>query len=165
MTLTDTLLSDGRLNNLDIFSEWGVNRNIHYSRGRFGVQTNLHLYRRDRHPVISSKSTVAWLIIKECHEGPGYGNNHKKAMDTLGRFKHYCYIHQCFKLAKMICDDCHLCKRMEAAPCTQRMGQLPQEILSTSPPFSTVSADICGPFRVWLKKIPKIWVLVYIRAG
>ena len=44
MSLTDSLLSQGQLENLDVYTKEGINRTIHYSKGRFFHKSNIALY-------------------------------------------------------------------------------------------------------------------------
>ena len=41
------------------------------------------------------------------------------------------------------------------------MGQVGPDCLTPSPPFSNVSADLAGPFRIKFKE-RKTWVLIYL---
>ena len=43
----------------------------------------------------------------------------------------------------------------------QKMGQVGLDCITPSPPFSNVSADLAGPFRIKYKE-RKTWVLIYL---
>ena len=84
MDATDALLSEGKMSNLNIESQAGVNRDIHYSVGRFGQAGTQALYKLPALPVISAGSRLAELILRGAHEGE-HGLNHRKANDALAR--------------------------------------------------------------------------------
>jgi len=59
---------------------------------------------------------------------------------------------------------CELCRRQKR--CEQLIGKISPKQLFPSPPFSSVTADVAGPYIVWDRtssmRILKVWVLVYL---
>lgn len=51
-------------------------------------------------------------------------------------------------MAKTICQGCVQCTRTNPRPLKQKMGDLPTERVTMSPPFYQVGVDYCGPFFV-----------------
>ena len=56
---------------------------------------------------------------------------------------------------------CCVLERAIQNPSQQKMGLLPQECLTPSLPFSDVSADLAGPFKLKYKE-KKTWILIYL---
>ena len=76
------------------------------------------------------------------------------------------YIYHGADPAKRICQECVLCTLREAKRCEQLIGKISPEWLFPSPPFSSVTADVAGPYivqdRTSSMKISKVCVLVYL---
>lgn len=120
------------------------------------------LYNISEHVVLSPESCVAELILREGHEGPLYFSpNHRKAMDTLAKSRERCYIYRGYNLAKSVYDSCQACKVKAHKECSQKMGSVPPEVLIPAPAFTHVAADLMVPFQFKLKKVPKVWILIY----
>ena len=49
-------------------------------------------------------------------------------------------------LARQICHQCLLCRKIQAKAQSQLMGQLPKARITPATPFSTTGVDYCGPF-------------------
>lgn len=94
--------------------------------------------------MLSPESRLSEIILRECHEGPVFSPVHWSAADCLVRSQRYGYIVKGFQAAKQICSACTQCNIKEAEACTQRMGQLPKDVLLLAPPFTNVSVDLCG---------------------
>ena len=82
--------------------------------------------------------------MREAHTNGG----HRGRDATLARFRNtYCTPHAS-KVAIQVKMDCQLCKLGDPQLMSQEMGRLPEERLTSSPPFTHVSLDLFGPFTV-----------------
>ena len=69
---------------------------------------------------------------------------------------------------RRIIDKCITCRRLRAAPMTQKMADLPSQRLEKTPPFWHCGIDVFGPFHIsygrHTKTSPgtkKIWILLF----
>ena len=98
-----------------------------------------------KHPyLISSNHPVARLIVSECHEVA-----HNGCEWVVGLVRKKFWITGLRRLVKGILKGCVKCRKLFAAPCSQKMADLPPErIESHNPPFSYTGVDCFGPFLV-----------------
>ena len=75
----------------------------------------------------------------------------------------YALIYKPYNLALQVSRNCPRCSLEDAKKKrnSQKMGQIGLDSLVPSPPFSNVSADLAGPFRIKYKE-RKTWVLIYL---
>ena len=68
-----------------------------------------------------------------------------------------------YRWALQVSKTCPRCILEEAKRKTvqQKIGQLNGNCLTPSPPFSNVSADLAGPFRIKYRE-RKTWILIYL---
>ena len=124
-------------------------RTLHPILGRDGL---LHIGGRlshadllfiQKHPIIiSAKDELTKRIFEQthvsmCHCGPTL------LMSTVGQ-RFYCTGARL--LARQICRQCMLCRKVQAKAQTQLMGQLPKDRITPAIPFATTGVDYCGPF-------------------
>ena len=96
-----------------------------------------------RHPVmLSPKDPLTILILTSkhitlCHCGPTL------LCSTIGlEF----YITGVKQLARTVCKNCVVCKKISAKAHQQLMGQLPEARVTEAPAFTTCGVDYAGPF-------------------
>ncbi|XP_067927903.1 uncharacterized protein [Watersipora subatra] len=133
--------------------------------GRLENQTDLTM--EEKHPVLIPKHThVSYLIAKHYHERI----YHLGRRSTLAAIREagYWLVNSTGQIKNLI-GKCVNCKRLRKAPATQLMGQLPEERLARTPPFTHVGVDVFGPFyvkerRTELKRWGLITACLYSRA-
>ena len=163
MKETDELITQGRLNGYDIQTKEGINRSIHYTTGRFGKETLMKLYGIPELPVLHASTKLALLIMREAHSGADSLNHRRSPSDIIGRARQYALIYKPYSLALQVSKSCPRCilEEVRRKPVQQKIGQLDANCLTPSPPFSDVSADLAGPFRIKFRE-RKIWILIYL---
>ena len=96
-----------------------------------------------RHPlIVSSKDHLIRLLLNYNHVCLGHCGP-TLLMSNAGDKLH---ILGARRLARTICSQCVICRKVAARTETQRMGQLPAARITPSPPFSVTSIDYAGPF-------------------
>ena len=103
------------------------------------------------------------MIIREAHCGADCTNHRRSPSDIIGRARQYAVIYKPYKLALQVSKTCPQCSLEEAKTKTvqQKIGQLDVSCVTPSPPFSNVSADLAGPFRIKYRE-QKTWILIYL---
>ena len=83
--------------------------------------------------------------------------------DIIGRAHQFAVIYKPYRLALQVSKSCPHCILEDAKkkPVQQKIGQLDGDCLTPSPPFSNISADLAGPFRIKYRE-RKTWVLIYL---
>ena len=98
-----------------------------------------------RHPIIvSSKDHLIRLLLNYNHVCLGHCGP-TLLMSNAGDKLHILGA-RC--LARTICSQCVICRKVAARIETQRMGQLPAARITPSPPFSVTGIDYVGPFTL-----------------
>ena len=87
---------------------------------------------------------VTHLLMRAAHEKGG----HRGRDSTLARFRHLYWVSRGSKLAGLIKGQCQLCKLREPKLLNQQMGEIPDDRLTPSPPFTKVMTDLFGPYKV-----------------
>ena len=161
---TDDLLSEGHMTKMDIQSADGINQSLHCTVGHFGEEGVNQLFGRKSLPVTSANSKLAKLILQGAHQGV-LQFNHQKSQDALARSQGVAFIYHGEDLAKKIRQECVLCTLREAKRCEQLIGKISPTRLSPSPPFTSVTADVAGPYIIQdstsSTRISKVWALIY----
>ena len=111
--------------------------------------------------VLSPNSAIAQLIFRDYHNKYGHLASVKKVQaKILVNF----YIPRSYNSLMKIKRDCNLCKKLQALPMMQRMGDLKTERFVKSKPFTNILVDCLGPFTAFdaVKKrtTGKVWGLV-----
>lgn len=98
-----------------------------------------------KHPVIlPHDSKVSQMIVQEMHNDVHLGTEW-----VLSRLRRKYWITKARKLIKSVKNKCVTCKKLYAAPMSQKMADLPVErCVPGKPPFTFVGVDLCGPFYV-----------------
>ena len=94
--------------------------------------------------ILPSKSKIANLIAREAHEIAHLGVEW-----SLSRLRSKYWITHGRAVLRRIKDDCVVCRKLYAPPCSQKMANLPVDRLTAgNPPFSMVATDCFGPMLV-----------------
>ena len=112
-----------------------------------------------RHPTIIPKtSLIAKLIVRAHHERI----YHLGYRSTLGAVREAGYwIVNGSGIVKACINLCTHCKKLRAKPNNQQMGELPEERLERTAPFTHIGMDVFGPFHVKDRRTEaKRWGLV-----
>merc|ERR1711867_46415 len=163
MKETDNILYEESMKKTDNLLSQGYTRTVHYTTGRFG-KTNLQtLYGISELPVLHNSTRLALLITREAHQGQAGVNHRKSPSDMIGRSWQYALIYKPYNLPLQVAKNCPRCSLEDAKSKRnkQKMGQVGPDCQTPSPPFSNVSADLAGPFRIKNKE-RKTWVLIYL---
>lgn len=101
----------------------------------------------NKHPVIlSHKSVIAGLIARDVHE-----TAHMGIEWSLSRLRCKYWVTRARVLLRRIKGQCIVCRKLYAAPCAQKMANLPPErLVQGGHPFSVVGTDCFGPYMVKL---------------
>ena len=123
----------------------------------------MKLYGISELPILHNSSRLALLIIREAHSGADSTSHRKSPSDIIGRARQFAVIYKPYRLALQVSKSCPRCILEEAKRKTvqQKIGQLDGNCLTPSPPFSDVSADLAGPFRIKYRE-RKTWILIYL---
>ena len=82
---------------------------------------------------------------------------------TVERF----YVSGLRAISRKVVHNCVPCRRTNATPCTQQMGQLPADRVRPAPQFQSIGLDYSGPFivRTGYTRKPiyeKAYVCIYV---
>ncbi len=111
-----------------------------------GRLTHAALHPHVRHPAILPKdSQISTLLIKHyheqvCHEGRGMTMNELRSNGI--------WILGCNKAVSSHIYKCTKCRKFRRPTEEQRMADLPQERMETTPPFTYCGMDCFGPFYI-----------------
>ena len=116
-------------------------------------------------PILMPKSRAALLYMTRAHCGE-FDTEHKSVAETLARSRTSVWIHKGRDLAKYICTHCPVCIRNKKRMCGQQMARIRPEGLIVCRPWTTVSLDFAGPFKIKgvvnSRARMKCWVIVYV---
>ena len=138
--------------------------NIVVTSGRLREESLSKLIGSPYLPILMPETRAAHLYMLEAHEGED-GTVHNSIAETLARSRKKVWIHRGRNLAKKICNECYRCKRENLVLAKQQMGKIKDESSSVSKPFTFVSLDFAGPYKVKGIVNPrtriKCWIAVY----
>ena len=97
-----------------------------------------------RLPVLMPSTRLAKLIMIESH----CEDHRKTPSDALARSREQAWIVRGGKLAKTTNANCPSCRLDSKKTADQLMGDIPQHQLVPCPPFTNISLDFLGPFKV-----------------
>ena len=116
-------------------------------------------------PILMSQTRAAYLYMNRAHCGE-FGTEHKSIAETLARSRTSVWIHRGRDLAKKICNSCPLCIKNKKRLCGQQMARIRPERLVVCRPWTYVSLDFAGPYKVRgvvnSRARMKCWILVYV---
>ena len=126
--------------------------------GRLANATNMSY--DAKHPMILPKSdqNVESLIRAE-HQKLGHAGVNHTFSSLAMRF----WIVNGREAVKQSVNKCVTCQKLFKPPCTQKMGDLPNDRVESRAPFESTGIDMFGPFRVKNggRKFYKRWVIIF----
>ena len=132
--------------------------------GRLGEKSLSRLLGVSSLPILMPSSRTAYLYMVRAHEGQ-HKTEHKSIVDTLAQSRQSVWIVRGRMLAKKVCDSCYTCKRMKIKLSGQLMANIKEESLTVCRPWTYISLDFCGPYRVKgavnKRAKMKCWIVVY----
>ena len=150
-------LSKGYLDSLRPIEEKG----IIYVTGRCDMSI-LELLGVHRLPILARSTRLAELIMIEAHSE----DHRSTSSDVLARSRQRAWVVRGRFLAKQVCKWCPICRLRRKELTKQIMADIPQHQLRPCPPFSFISIDFAGPYRVKAmgnsRAFLKVWGLVII---
>ena len=84
---------------------------------------------------------------------------------TLSALRQNIWLTKGRREVKRVINRCITCQRQRKSCSTQRMGQLPHERVSFSPPFTHVRVDFAGPLYVRDNTVKKTYVCIFTCAS
>ena len=161
MVDTHAALEEGKLESLVPVKEG----QIVVTRGRLGeecLQAHLGV---SALPILMATTRAAYLYMTRAHTGE-HGTEHKGIVETLARSRTSVWVHRGRDLAKRICRNCPLCIKEKKKLMGQQMALIKPERLVVCRPWTFVSLDFCGPFKIKgvvnARARKKCWVVVYV---
>ena len=110
-----------------------------------GRLQNSELNFDQQHPLILPKEHhITTLIIEDTH----HKNLHASGQLLLSLIRQKFWIPDARNVLKKITHKCLACFRLKATTATQLMGQLPEERVRSTRPFTNSGVDYAGPFYV-----------------
>ena len=150
-------LEKGHLDSLRPFEEKG----ILYVRGRCG-QSLLEPLGVTKLPVLAHITRLAELIMWESH----CKDHRMSSSDVLARSRQWAWIIRGRYLARLICKTRPKCKLTQKKLSAQLMADITVHQLRPCPPFTYISLDFAGPYKVKAmgnsRAYVKSWGLVII---
>ena len=135
-------------------------KGVFFTTGRVGRGINAILG-VDRLPILLPESRLAFLIMVESHEE----DHRRDYKDTLARSRERAWVLRGGQLARRVCKLCPKCRMSNRKLASQVMGEIKEEHLIPCPPFTNVSLDFMGPYRVKgmvnSRAVMKVWGLVF----
>ena len=100
-------------------------------------------YDRDGLPLLTSKSPLSKLIMRDAHV-----TDHSGLDRTVQRSREVAWIVQGRRIAKSVIRDCFECKRRSAVLQKQVMAPLSEHRLPPTPVFGSTAVDLFGPLKI-----------------
>ena len=139
MEPTKAVLDRGDLTSLRVHYSKG----IYYTQGRAGRALE-KLLGITKLPVLMPGTRLAKLLMWESHD-----EDHRRTpSDALARSRERAWIVRGAKLAKYVTEHCPKCKLTQKKFAAQLMGDIPEHQLTPCPPFTNISVDFLGPYKV-----------------
>ena len=135
------------------------------TRGRLGETGMQRILGVSALPILVPSSRVAELYMWRAHQGYS-GLFHRSAVQTLAKSRLSVWIVKGKDLAKKVCRDCMVCRRIKKNLAQQQMAIMKEESLQVCPPWTNVSLDFAGPIiikgEVNVRSRGKSWILIYV---
>ena len=114
-----------------------------------------------KHPLLlSSSSHMASIIIRDAHIRSGHGG----IQATMSYIRQTFWVTNCYSNVRRAIRSCVKCARFAKLTPPQLMGDLPEERVTPSRPFTTCGVDYAGPFSVKFgyRKQSKSYLAVFV---
>ena len=131
--------------------------------GRFNNKTLGKLLGKENLPVLMPSCVLARLILAHCHE-----EDHRRSpTDVMARSRRHTWIHRGYALAKKVVQGCMRCRLEDTKAAQQVLSQVPEGILTISPPFTATACDLFGPYITRgmggsVRRSMKTWGVMFI---
>ena len=112
-------------------------------------------------PIIPHEHPIAEKIVRFTHEKTAHSGREYVVAEIRRKY----WITGVRGLVKRVLRKCMTCRRQDARPCEQQMGDLPPDrVTSGGPAFMSVGVDYFGPIAVkrGLGTREKIWLPIYL---
>ena len=108
------------------------------------------------------ETRLGMVIMTTCHSE----DHRRSASDTLARSRNYAWIPNGTRLAKKVVRSCVKCRLTAKRTAQQVMGQLPEDVLEVSPPFTCTALDLFGPYKCrgmggGVRKSMSVWGVIF----
>ena len=98
-----------------------------------------------KHPVIVPPTFIAELILRDIHLAAGHLG--REVILSMARNKYH--IVRANTLARKVCNECVICRKVNGKPLSQVMADLPEtRVVGDHPPFTNTGIDYFGPFII-----------------
>ena len=95
---------------------------------------------------------LTYRIMRDCH----VLGRHSGRDATLAKFRSKYHTSRAHRIAAAVCKHCTYCKLFKVKLLGQKMGALPVERFSPSPPFDSSVLDLFGPYLIRGEKNPRV---------
>merc|ERR1712082_365912 len=137
--LTKAALDSGDLSSLMVHYSKG----IYYTQGRAGRALE-KLLGLTKLPILMSGSRLAKLLMWESHAE----DRRRTPSDALAWSRERAWIVRGAKLAKYVTEHCPKCKLTQKKFAAQLMADILEHQLTPCPPFTNISVDFLGLYKV-----------------
>ena len=139
MKPTEIAIEKGDLTSLRPFRNGG----IVYTKGRVGRSLELVLG-MSRLPILMPSTRLAKILMWSCHAE----DHRRQPSDALARTREKAWIVRGASLAKYVAKHCPICRLESKKTAGQIMADIPVHQTTPCPPFTHVSLDFLGPYKV-----------------
>lgn len=96
-----------------------------------------------KHPIVlPRKSHVTTLIIRHTHKQLGHaGRGH-----VLAKRREQYWVIKVNSAVRQLISSCVICRRIKSTPQDQKLADLPDDLLTPTPPFTYIGVDYFGPY-------------------
>ena len=100
-----------------------------------------HYFGAQELPLILASTEMGFMICLDAHE-----QTHRSGDMALTVTKSVAFVVGAKKVLLSIRRKCMVCRREQAAPLRQRMGDMPEELQEMVGPFKKIALDLAGPY-------------------
>ena len=102
-----------------------------------------HYFGSQELPLILASTEMGFMICLDAH-----AQTHRSGDMALTVTKRVAYVVGAKKVLLSIRRKCMICRREQAAPLRQRMGDMPEELQEMVGPFKKIALDLAGPYMM-----------------
>ena len=133
---TMKMVNKGKLKNMVIELKDG----IPMVQTRFKRKSH-HFFGAQELPLILASTEMGYMVCLDAHN-----QTHRGGDMALTMTKAVAFVVGAKKILQSIRRKCMICRREQAAPLRQRMGDMPEELQEVVGPFKKIALDLAGPF-------------------
>ena len=135
---TIIMMNKGKLRNMVI----EIKNGIPMVQTRFKVKTQ-HYFGATELPLILASTHLGYLICQDAHD-----RTHRAGDLALSVTKQTAFIVGGKKILMSIRKRCMICRKEQAEPIKQRMGDFPESLQHQDGAFRKIGLDLAGPFKI-----------------